>query len=432
MIRLAEEEHAHQLALNHKQGQSDPIPPLARTEASRPSYNSTFVGLNGYRQAIEFLTALSYTWSPDPPYWQSFNASLINQLIYGTPTAFPYVLDIAKFPSRHFIDWVRNLGAGGVVCAPRFIRDTLASGSESNIKLLQGLYNIVATGSTLDESTAALIEKYKLNFRNVFGSTELMAVLITSQAPYTHLRPLPDPSPLVHPISDTDTDGSRQVQFWFSPSTSRRIAHLRVKGTVPLKFEPFPGDGPHNGEPAVKLDDIFKEITTGSQISYIHLGRADDLIKLAGNGGWDINASTYETELISAITSYVSRQPKEEGRWTVEGVQLFGSNRPCTSLVIQLCPVDHDQHEIGQDLLECLSNLVKLVNNKLELEPNRRVHPQKRMLVVTSHGKAYGSGAGSFGEDIPRLLVTHKHTLQRWKNVEAFTSWMDGLDYSEP
>ncbi|KAJ1306398.1 hypothetical protein OPQ81_007403 [Rhizoctonia solani] len=341
--------------------------------------------------------------------------------------AFPYVLDIAKFPSWRLIDWARNLGAGGVICAPRFIRDTLTSGSESDIKFLQGLYNIVATGSTLDESTAALIEKYKLNFRNVFGCTELTAILLTNHSPYTHLSLLPSSSPLVHPISDTDPDGSRQVQFWFSASTSPRIAHLRAKGTVTLKFEPFPGDGPHNGEPAVRLDDIFKQVRTGSQVSYIHLGRSDDLIKLAGNGGWDINASTYETELISAITSYVSRQPKEKVRWTVEGVQLFGNNRPCTALVIQLCLVE--PVEVDQDLVEDLSSVVELVNNKLKLEPRQRVHPQKRMLVVTSEGKAYGPGAY---DEVPRLMVTHKHTLQRWKNVQGFRTWLDILDYSEP
>ncbi|KAJ1306401.1 hypothetical protein OPQ81_007406 [Rhizoctonia solani] len=455
MIRLTEDEHAHQIALNHKQGQTDSTIPWPEPRRPDPAL---IIHSSGSTGSAKLLPLSSYfitlglpspkkleasqndILTPDPrpilvfspPYWASFNAALINRLATGHPTAFAHVKDIAKVSSSQFIDWPRSLGAGGSVSAPRFIRDVLVSGSESSIKLLQGMDNIAVGGSVLDESTAALAEKYKLKLINLFGATELGTMMLTTQPPFTHLRLLPGIFPLILPISGTEPDGSRQVQLWFSPSTSPRVAHLRAKGTIPLKFEPFPGEGPHKGELAVRLDDIFKEVTIGTRVSYVYLGRSDDLIKLAGRGGWDINASTYETELTSEITSYLASQNNETAAWTVEGIQLFGNNRPCTALVIQLCPVDHDQHEIGQDLLECLYNLVKLVNNKLELEPNRRVHPQKRMLVVTSHGKAYGSGAGSFGEDIPRLLVTHKHTLQRWKNVEAFTSWMDGLDYSEP
>ena len=54
------------------------------------------------------------------------------------------------------------------------------------------------------------------------------------------------------------------------------------------------------------------------------------------------------------------------------------------------------------------------------------------MLIVTLDGKAYGPGVSDLGGKVPQLIVTHKHSLQRWKNVEAFKSWLDRLDYSEP
>ncbi|KAG8747766.1 hypothetical protein FRC11_012250, partial [Ceratobasidium sp. 423] len=452
MIRLTEEEHAHQLVLSHKQAQTNSILPWPEPKRPDPAIILHSSGSTGSAKLLQFslyfctlvipkvqkLDAEKLNITPElrptllfsPPYWQSFSMVLISQLVTGTPTAFAHVPDIAKFPSGQFIDWVRGLGAGAVISAPRFIRDILASGSESNIRFLQGLYNIVVGGSTLDESTAALAEKYTLKFMNAFGCTELGAIMVTNQVPYTHLYLLPGSSPLVLPISDTEPDGSRQVQLWYSRSTPR-VAHLYAKGGVPLQFEPFPGEGPHKGELAVKLEDVFKEVRSPSRVSYVHLGRADDLIKLAGNGGWDINASAYEIELTSAITSYLANQSDEAGRWAVDAVQLFGNNRPCTALVIQLLQVDRGESrgEIGRDLIEHLSKLVELVNNKLKLEPHRRIHPQKRVLIVASEGKAYGPGVRGSGEEVPRLRMTHKHTLQRWKNVEAFGGWLDSLDY---
>ncbi|EUC59294.1 AMP-binding enzyme [Rhizoctonia solani AG-3 Rhs1AP] len=458
IISLPKEEHAHEFALSNKHTQTMstlPWPEPCRPDPAIISHSSGSTGtaklvqVSLYfctlgipdRRVLEFANLDNSIHDPrpnlilSPSYWSSFNTALTNQLVTGTPMAFAHVFDIAKFPSSEFIGWARGLGVGGVVCAPRFIRDIVTSGSEADISFLQGFYNIIVGGSALDGSTAALVEKYKLKFMNAFGCTELGAILIASQPPYTHLHLLPGPSPLVLPISDVEPDGSRQVQIWYSRFTSPQVAHLHTKGGMPLHFEPFPGDGPHKGELAVKLDDIFKEVrtstSTGSQASYIYLGRSDDLIKIAGRGGWDINASAYETQLTSAIISYLANKNKEID-WTIDGVQLFGHNRPCTALVIQLRPAHRGEStgEIGQDILEHLPNMVELVNTMLKLDPVQRVDPQKRMLVIASNGKAYGPGASEQMEDMPRLMMTHKHTLQRWRNVEAFGNWLDGLDYT--
>jgi hypothetical protein len=88
--------------------------------------------------------------------------------------------------------------------------------------------------------------------------------------------------------------------------------------------------------------------------------------------------------------------------------------------------------ELGQDIIQEIYNSVEEVNKKQKFGPSARGHPRKRMLIITSEGGVYGPGSDLFQGDVPRLAVTHKHTLQRWKNVNAFKSWLDGLDYSEP
>ncbi|GAB1522809.1 hypothetical protein RhiTH_005933 [Rhizoctonia solani] len=451
VIQLSEEEHGHRLAQSIKHSQAGPVHPWPAPRRPDPAIILHSSGSTGaakllqfslYFYTINFSLVGNYgiisknTSDPrpflvfSPPYWQSFGFILTNQLAAGAPVAFTHVPDIAKFPSNRFIDWVKALEVGGVICAPRFIRDILASGSEADIKYLQEMSNIVVGGSALDESTAALAEKLQLKLTNAYGTSEIGITLRTDQPPYTHLHPLPDSSPLVLPISDAEPDGSRQVQLWYTHNTSRGVAHIDAKGDIPLQFEPFPGEGPHKGEPAVTTGDIFTKVQDSSGTAYIYLGRNDDLIKLAGNGGWDINASTYEIELTSAITSYLASRG-EVHRWTVDGIQLFGNNRPCTALVVQLSPVDQDpKTEIEQHLLDRISELAESVNEKLKLGPQQKVHVGKRMLVITQGGNAYGPGVHD-GRDVPRLATTHKHTLQRWKNVQAFESWLDGLDYTE-
>lgn len=257
-------------------------------------------------------------------------------------------------------------------------------------------------------------------------------------APYTHLRPFPEASPpLVLPISDPEPDGSRQVQLWYSLSTSRHLAHLHARGGVPLKLQPFPGKGPHEGELAADIGDIFKEVrvpssaSTGFDVTYVYLGRSDDRIRLAVDEGWDIIASTYEVELWSAIDL---RLRSRGHQWILSAMQLFGTDMLCTALVIQLSLAGQawGEVELGQDIVQDVYSSVEEVNHRLKLGPRVRVHPDKRMLIITSQGGMYGPGTDRFQEEMPALMVTHKHTLQRWKNVQSFKPWLDGLDFSEP
>ncbi|CAE6420121.1 unnamed protein product [Rhizoctonia solani] len=357
-----------------------------------------------------------------PPYWQSFYNSLFRRLVAGIPTALACIPDMMKFPSNQFMVWVRALDVGSVSCAPRYLCRALQS--ESDIALLRSLYMIVTSGSALDNTTSDLIEKHKLKFTNAYGCTEMTGILYATKPPYTHLRITSIWPALVYPISDTQPDGSCQVQLWHSISTSRQLAHLYAKGGVPLRIEPYPGPGPHQGEPAVNLGDVFEQVglppNSDRDFAYVYLGRSDDMIKLAGGGGWNMNAALYESRIQSLLDSHLIG-------WTVDAIQLFGSNLLCTALVVQVSEAHGAQKT---DANPKVGHWVEEVNKDLKLGPRRQVHTQKRLLVITPDD-ACGPAAEYIKENRIRLSTTHKHTLQRWKNVEAFQVWLNMLDFSE-
>lgn len=264
--------------------------------------------------------------------------------------------------------------------------------------------------------------------------SELERLLVAPRTPFTHLRPFPDaPPPLVHPISDPNPDGSRHVQLWSSISTSPILAHLIARGGVPLKLEPFPGEGPHHGEPAFNWGDVFLEVKTPlSETAYVHLGRADDRILLSHSVRDNISASVYENELFSRLCS----GSVSSSGWVPDKVQLFGSNMECTSMVVQLRGLSQGEtRDLEDSTLQEISKAVEEVNSQLKLGPKERVHTQKRLLVVTLDDAtytAYGPNSERAYAEQLQLSVTHKRTLQRWKNTQIFRPWLDGLDFSGP
>lgn len=261
--------------------------------------------------------------------------------------------------------------------------------------------------------------------------------MAASRAPFMHLRPFPDvPPPLVYPISDPNPDGSRQVQLWYSISSSPFIAHLAVEGGVPLKLEPFPGQGPHHGELALNWGDVFLQVQTksagSSKTAYVHIGRTDDFIRLGGTGQGNLNASVYELELWPVIQSRLGATTRTGG-WIVDAIQLFGGNMACTALVVQLRRTSQGEvAEMDAGIVRELAGAVEEVNGKLKYGKNTRVHPGKRMLVVALGGGVYGSGAERLADARPQLMMTHKRTLQRWRNIQIFKPWLDGLEFDEP
>ncbi|CAE6465354.1 unnamed protein product [Rhizoctonia solani] len=355
-----------------------------------------------------------------PPFWQSYHITLLIHLITTIPVTFGYLQDAAGLPSNQLISWARALDVGAIICSPRFLREMSTEEFQAQVDFLRSLNSITLTGGPVDRSMSELFEKYRLPITNLYNASEYGGDLSTKRPPYTHLRPGPRGPPLVLPISEPDADGSRQVQLWHTISTSPHIAYLHARGDPLIKFEPFPGEGPHKGELAVNTNDIFQEVHDEAGVAYIFLGRGDDMIRIVGYA--DMNASQFETELISTIDA---RWKEGVGcGWMLDAVQLFGNTLPHTALVVQVYPTSQRGETIGKEVLDDLYDAVERANKKLAPEP-LRVDPRKWMLVMTSEGEAYGPNAESVQG--LRLQVTHKHSLQRWQNVQAFKPWLDGL-----
>ncbi|CAE6435889.1 unnamed protein product [Rhizoctonia solani] len=341
-------------------------------------------------------------------------------LIKALPVAFCHVQDAAIPPPKQLIPWARALDVGSILCHPRFMRELSIEELEAQADFLRSLNSITITSGTVDRSMSALFEKYQIPITNLYSTSEFGGGLSAKVPPYTHLRPGPRGPPLVLPISEPDSDGSRQVQLWHTVATSPHLAHFHARGGALLKFEPFPGEGPHKGELAVNTDDIFQEVPDGeSAVAYIFLGRGDDIIMV---GYAYINASQLETEFTSMVDARWRDGSKR--RWMLDAVQLFGNTKPYMVLVVQLCPSAQEGGNVEQEILEELHDAVERVNEELALGP-LSVDPKRRMLVITSEGEAYGPNAESVRG--LRLEVTHKHSLRRWRNVRTFQTWLDEL-----
>lgn len=179
--------------------------------------------------------------------------------------------------------------------------------------------------------------------------------------------------------------------------------------------------------------DVFREVPDGpsGEVGYVHIGRSDERIRLLS--GKDFNTALYENQLRSAIESSGGRTG-----WIVDALQAFGSNMPFPALVIQLRR-QPDREFSGQglesDVAQLLSRCVEEVNTRMNLGI-LSVNSQKRTLIIAVGEGAYGPGVdrlpgvGGDGSE-PRLMLTHKHSLRRWMNLQIFRPWLDGLDYSE-
>ncbi|CAE6502481.1 unnamed protein product [Rhizoctonia solani] len=453
LVSLPEEEFAHRLAQEEKGGRAGLAPSWPELRRPTPALIPHTSGTTGVAKLIRFslfwytlflptddvkvISAAYFSGtahsSPKPPqtqpqlifspsFWQSYHALLLIHLITATPVTFCHLQDAANLPSKQLIPWARALDVRSIICSPRVLREMSIEEFEAQAEFLGSLNSITVSGGPVDRSMSALFEKYHLPITNLYSASEFGGGLSAKRPPFTHLRPGPRGPPLVFPISEPDSDSSRQVQLWHTLSTSPHLAHFHARGGASLKLEPFPGEGPHKGEPAVNTNDIFQEVQDkGSGVAYIFLGRGDDMIRITGYG--DMNASQFETEFISEIDA---RWKGAQGRkWMLHAVQLFGNTLPYTTLVVQLYS-SNQGGKLGQGELEELCEAVEQVNKKLTLGP-LSVDP-KKMLVITP-GAAYGTNAASI--DGLRLEVTHKHSLQRWRNLQVFKRWLEGLDAGE-
>ncbi|KAJ1302138.1 hypothetical protein OPQ81_000967 [Rhizoctonia solani] len=467
VVQLPEEEQAHQLAKMEIQTQAGTTLPWPAPRRPTPALILQTSGTSGkpkiLRMSLYYYTMeLAYNcqsylasarsngisktpyshprMAPVPFYWSSFFRYLFMHLATATPMAFVHLTNIFEFSPSQFVGWAKALDVGAIACVAGLVRQIPKATLEVHLEFFRSLFSFTFSGSSIDDNLSNLYESLKVPITNLYGTSELSRILYAPKAPYTHLRPFPDiPSPLVHPISERAPDGSRYVELWLTPAMSPRLAHQLAYGGVPMKLEPFPGNGPHNGELAVNLGDIFRELTVrngaGSETVYIHVGRHGDQIRLGGSAFGGVNAALYEATLGSRVSACVGQSGS--AAWTLDGIQLFGNNMPCTALVIQLS-MDKDlvgscEADIWNILpVQELYGLVEEANDSMRLTGCTRVHTGKRTLIMSSDG-AYVHGPGSerlAGSNVS-LSMTHKRTLKRWENVYKLKPWLDGLDFSE-
>ncbi|CUA75488.1 hypothetical protein RSOLAG22IIIB_05919 [Rhizoctonia solani] len=308
---------------------------------------------------------------------------------------------------------------------------------EAHAEFFRSLYSFSFTGSTMNNALSRVFEELEIAIVNLYGLSEIGRVLYAAKPPYTHLRPCYGvPPPLVYPISDYDAEGSRYVELWITPTRSPNLAHCLVYGSVPIKLEPFPGDGPHKGELALNLEDIFQEVPIknvsdpATKTAYIHVGRHTDGIRLGEGGFGNIDGGLYEATVESEVNARIGRSGNCP--WTLDGVQLFGNNMTCTALVIQLRPNQTPVDGCKDLPIHELHESVEQANISLGLTGCKRVHPEKRTLIVSSDGTfMHGEGSERLPGSSTLLSLTHKRTPKRWENVCRFKPWLDGLDFSD-
>ncbi|KAF8750326.1 hypothetical protein RHS01_09371 [Rhizoctonia solani] len=291
IVSLPEEEQAHILVKNEKQGHvgHGAPPPWPVPQRPTPALILQSSGTTGKPKILRF-SLYYYTIGLE------YNCR-------ATPVAFVHFANfhVLRFDPSVFVDWAKTLDVGAITCSSGLVRQIPAAMLETHAEFFRSLFSFAFTGSSLDCASSSVFERLGIFITNIYGSSEFGRILNSSNAPYTHLRPWGDtPAPLVRAISEYASDGTRYVELWISCKTSLRLSHHLSNGGVPVKLEPFPGDGPHKGEPAINLEDIFQERTivneSNSKIEtvYIHAGRHSDQLRLSGKGYGNIDAASYE------------------------------------------------------------------------------------------------------------------------------------------
>ncbi|KAF8755541.1 hypothetical protein RHS01_05041 [Rhizoctonia solani] len=245
-----------------------------------------------------------------------------NRAMTATPVAFVHSANfhVLRFDPSVFIDWAKTLDVGAITCSSGLVRQIPAAMLETTRSFSEVCFHCLYWIS-LDCASSSVFERLGIFITNIYGSSEFGRILNSSNAPYTHLRPWGGtPAPLVRATSEYASDGTRYVELWISCKTSLRLSHHLSNGGVPVKLEPFPGDGPHKGEPAINLEDIFQERTivneSNSKIEtvYIHAGRHSDQLRLSGKGYGNIDAASYEPHSCPSLAL----------RWVNQTVVILG------------------------------------------------------------------------------------------------------------
>ncbi|CUA75489.1 hypothetical protein RSOLAG22IIIB_05920 [Rhizoctonia solani] len=231
IIKLPQEEQAHQLAKSEKQGQASKLPwpvsqrptPIVIIQTSgttgnpkpiRLSLHSFTIGISRARQkylqpadseGTSKAPQLYPRLIPFPFYWTTTFYSIFTHLSTATPMAFAYFSDIYRTPPSQFIEWAVALDVGAMTCPAGSARLIPKATYKAHAEFLRSLYSFTITGSAMSSALSQVFEELEIPVTNLYGASEPGRVLSASKPPYTHLRPCRGASPLLSIRSQTTT-----------------------------------------------------------------------------------------------------------------------------------------------------------------------------------------------------------------------------------
>ncbi|KAG8718168.1 hypothetical protein FRC09_013064 [Ceratobasidium sp. 395] len=478
-ITLQEEEYANNLAKREKEGTQGAAPPWPTPRRPTPSvvihssattnapkllrfplqYWAMDLEIHLKRRAQAAQSSKPAQPPPDlkttrlliyPLFWMTSMKILLLHLVSQTPLALVNKADISKLSGAEILDWAVASKTDHLFTMAPQAREMLRLAFDENgspkdpnwAAALSRLESMAVTGTNVDQELSDLFVKCNIKATNTFGNSELGGLLSGSRPPYNYLRPTPGaPSPLIMPYDhDTKlstTDGQlthpRTVQFWTLVSTHPHLSHNLVQGNMPVDIEPYPGPGPEHGQPAVKWGDLFHELhvpldspaADGSttEVVYVHVGRENDYIGTSDGRG----LSAFEVE--AAISQVLETDLQRIDGWSLDAVQVFGSDRPHTAAVVQLRR-DEDRTFSTEQVVSVVQKAIVDTNEKLKLPESIRIDAYSRLLIISSAGERIGpSPTKTEGKATTKpdgtLALTHKRTIQRWKNNQTFGEWLD-------
>ncbi|KAG8746268.1 hypothetical protein FRC10_005517 [Ceratobasidium sp. 414] len=291
---------------------------------------------------------------------------------------------------------------------------------------MRGLDSFGITGSEVDSVLSELFIRCNVKAMvNIYTFCDAITLNLTPEpiwstgtwrTPYEHASLL--------------TITSTLTPLWTLVSSHPRLAHMVAENGAPIKIEPYPGPRTQTStwHAAAGWSDLFYElqITRNSaanpEIAYVHAGRTDDVIRLSCNE--KINTSEVELALSAAIRA------KFDGLtgWELDIVQVFGTNRPHTALVVQLRRTEAETGASSPErVVGGIREAVEGVNKEPKLIKEVQIDAYRRGLVVTESGELLGEGKYEriFEGTQPILSTTHKHAVQRWINVQTFEPWLE-------
>lgn len=291
------------------------------------------------------------------------------------------------------------------------------------MEALLGLDQFAISGSGVDVHLSSLVEQNSIRALNIFGVSEVGGMLVGPGPPTAPLHVLfANPSQHHHlflPVHD-------HVQLWSLVSAWPRLQHVleyrpRLKPGQQLprviQAEPYPGPGPHHGQPSVNWKDLFrvtessKKNTEGSKTprGYVHLGREGDVLRHSNASG--TNAIEVESCLLQNLRQRL-------GFNKVSQVQVFGANLPGVAAAIVLH--DDAQTKVKDDGVQihkaAVQEAIEATASELSLPPYSV--PQSLDFVKVMQDT----------ED-PALLTTHKGNLRRSINTRRFEPWLASLPW---